>query len=273
MTIAVTGSTGLIGTQIISLLSPYFNFIPFTSQNLDITNSKQVTDVVSKTDFEVFVHLAGYTNVDQAETERELAFEINVTGTKNLYEAVLKKNKKFIYFSTDFVFDGINPPYNEKSTPHPLGYYAQTKYEGEKVITDNNAAIIRISYPYAPSNSSKPDFVHRIKSLLEQGKELTMIHNGAMTPTYIDDIAFGLKDVIENDKRGVIHLVGAQSHSPYEVGQMIAEKYGFQGQIKPISYAEYSKNKAPRPQYAIIETIQNNFYPMKSFGEGLKKLA
>ena len=145
--IALTGADGLVGSRIVELLNRDFEFIPLPQAKMDITNSTQVNDILNNIDFDIFLHLAAYTNVAGAETNKELCFKVNVEGTKNVFNAVLFKGKKFIYISTDFVFDGKNPPYFEDSTTNPQGVYADSKYQGELVVK-NKAMIVRISYPY-----------------------------------------------------------------------------------------------------------------------------
>lgn len=268
--IAITGSNGLVGSRIVELLTNKFEFIPLPSKTFDITNSENVSNVLSNLNYDIFLHLAAYTNVDSAEKEKELAYKISVEGTKNVFNATSQKNKKFIYVSTDFVFDGNNPPYYEDSLPNPISYYSQTKYEGEKIVKDN-AMIVRISYPYRSSSQTKPDFMRIIKNLLEQKKTLTMITDSLMTPTFIDDIAYALEHLLNNFSPEIFHLTGEKSMSPYDAGMLIAKTFHLdQSLIQPITYEKYFENKAKRPRYLDTKSKKNNFYKMKSFEDGLK---
>lgn len=270
--IAVTGTTGLIGSRILEILHDKFNFIPITIEQTDITNKKQVDEIIASIDFDFFLHLASYTNVDGAEINKKLAWKINVDGTYNVYSAVQRKKKKFIYISTDFVFDGKNPPFIESSIPNPLSYYAKTKYEGEKIVKDQSM-IVRLSYPYRKEYPLKLDFVRSIKSMLAQNKSLSMVQNATITPTFIDDIAYGLMYLINNYSPEVFHLVGSDSLSPYQAAQLIASNFHLDEKlIKSIDFLEYSINKAKRPQFSTIISKKNNFCPMKSFKEGLALL-
>ena len=270
--IAVTGPNGLLGTSIIDLLQTSFTFIPLSHKDIDVTNKENVDRVLHKLDYDILLHLAAYTNVDKAEEEKEKAHLINVVGTKNIFDTVQQQNKKMIYISTDFVFDGENPPYDELSSPNPLGHYAKTKYEGEQIV-ENNAMIVRISYPYGASYSTKPDFVSRLSKLLEEGKELHMITDATITPTHIDDIAFALKHLMNNYSAEVFHVVGTETLSPFTAGKLIAEAFEHNTNlITPITFEEYEMNKAPRPQHSEIVSIKNNFYHMKKFSEAIKTL-
>ncbi len=270
--IAITGSTGLIGSRIIELLKNEFRFIEILQSDIDITNRDQTAAFIKKIEFDLLLHLAGYTDVDGAENKREITQKINVDGTKNVFDAVFKKNKQLIYISTDFVFDGQKPPYFEDSVPHPLSFYAQTKYEGEKIV-GQKAMIVRLSYPYRKSFTPKRDFVRNIKLALEKQKPIQMVTDSLITPTFIDDIAFGLKHLINNYSPEIYHLVGGTNLSPYEAGRLIAKTFNLDDSlIRPTTYREYYENKAPRPQLSDIRSKKNHFLPMNGFQEGLKKL-
>ncbi|MBW7960303.1 NAD(P)-dependent oxidoreductase [Patescibacteria group bacterium] len=270
--IAITGSNGLVGSRIIELLKKDFTFIPFTQKDFDITDPSQTKKLIDKTDFDLMIHLAAYTNVAGAETNREACYKINVDGTRNIFNAVQDKEKKFIFISTDFVFDGKQPPYDEDSSPNPPGIYADSKYQAEKVVK-NKAMIVRIAYPYRAFFEPKRDFFRTFKAYLEQNKPLSMISDSLMTPTFIDDIAYGLKYLIKNFTTDTIHLVGGQAISPYQAAVLIAEKFKLdKSLITKTTYGEYIKQKPGLPQFADIRSKKNNFQKMRSLKEGLETI-
>lgn len=271
--VALTGSTGLIGSRIIELLKDKFEFIQILQTEVDITNKNSIQNKINSIDFDIFLHLAAYTNVDSAEEQKELAHLINVIGTQNVFDAVVAKNKKFVYISTDFVFDGAHPPYFEDSTPNPLSYYAQTKLEGEKIVK-NKAMIVRLSYPYRSHYELKKDFVMSLRTALEQKKTLTMVTDSIITPTFVDDIAYSFGYLFENFSNDIFHIVGLDSLSPFDAGLKIAKIFNLnQTFIRPTTYNGYYQNKAKRPQYSEIKSKKNTFYKMRSFEEGLTEVA
>lgn len=271
--IAATGLGGLVGSRIQELLHDDFEFIHLNHDTFDITDKNSVEQTLGSLDYDLFLHLAAYTNVDKAELdEKAIAFSLNVTGTKNVFDITKQKNKHFIYVSTGFVFDGNNPPYDEDSQPSPISYYGETKYEGEKII-GKKGMIVRIEYPYRKHFLKKNDFVRTIVQLLQKGQPIKGIQDSLITPTYIDDIAGGLKYLINNYTQEIFHLVGSNSLSPYAAAIQIADQFGLDKQlISPITYNEYFAGKAKRPRLAQIESKKNNFYPMKSFEEGLQSI-
>lgn len=161
---------------------------------------------------------------------------------------------------------------NETSKPNPLGYYAETKFHGEKVLQET-AMIVRISFPYGNIKSAKPDFIMRVKQLLEEGKLLNMISDSSITPTYIDDIAFALKHLMNHYSPEIFHIVGSKSYSPFETGKLIAKTFGLdESLISETSYTEYGKGKAPRPQFSEIISTKNTFQQLKNLEEGLQEV-
>lgn len=270
--IGLSGSTGLIGTRIIELLQNDFAFVPLLQTEVDITDKNSTVNAISLMDFDIFLHMAAYTNVDGAEKNKELAYKINVDGTKHVFNAVSAKGKRLIYISTDFVFDGTSPPYYEDSKTNPNGYYAETKYHGEQIVKDK-AMIVRLSYPYRAEYDLKKDFVKSIVTSLQDKKELLMVTDSSITPTFIDDIAYGFKYLFANFSPGVFHLVGEDSLSPFDAGKLVAKTFRLdESFIKPTTFSEYFKNKAKRPQHSEIKSKNNTFYKMKTFERGLAEV-
>lgn len=268
--VVITGSSGLVGTRVVELLEKHIDFIPLSQQQVDITKVNDVRAFLSSQTYDSLLHLAAYTNVDGAEEEKDRAYEINTEGTRNLLEE--NGIKPFIYISTGFVFSGNNPPYYEDAEPHPISIYGKTKYEGEKIVS-GRGMIVRIEYPYRTPWNGKMDFVSRIRELIESGQVVYGITDSTITPTFIDDITQGLLHLINAYSPEIYHLVGKDSLSPFEAAVQIAEAYKLPTKlINPITYDVYFKQKAQRPRYATIKSSKNNFYPMKSFREGLRAL-
>lgn len=269
MKIATTGMSGLVGSRVRDLLNNEFEFIGIPHNEVDITNVNAVKTYMRTIDADMLLHLAAFTNVDACEVDKETAWNVNVEGTRNLFEASRERNIKFIYMSTGFVFDGETPPFFEDSKPNPLSYYGRTKYEGEKIV-DGNGMIIRIDYPYGSSVDHKKDVVTSILDGLREKKPLKGITDQIFTPTYIDDIAEGLRHLLNHFSPQTIHLVGADSLSGYDVIKTIGEVFDVDtGWIGETTYSEYYENKAQRPRNNTIKSHVNTFYPMKTFKEGL----
>lgn len=267
--IAVSGLDGLIGSRLEELLKKYFHFIPLSINKMDIANRQQVFSTLKNINFDLFLHLAAYTNVDNAEKDKNLAWQINVDGTKNVFEAVCNKGKKFIYISTDFVFDGENSPFFEDSIPSPVSYYGLTKYQGEKIVKDK-AMIVRLSYPYRTFYELKKDIVRSIIDILKQKKPIKGIIDQILTFTFIDDIAGALKYLFQNHSNEIFHIVGGDSLSAYEAILIICDIFDLDKRlVEKTTFDEFYQGKAKRPKKGTIKSKKNNFYKMKKFREGL----
>jgi dTDP-4-dehydrorhamnose reductase len=270
--VAATGLDGLVGTRVKSILSKSCNFVSLPENELDITNREQTLTAINNIEFDVFLHLAAFTNVDAAESNQEVAWKVNVDGTQNVYDAVTAKGKKIIYVSTGFVFDGENPPYYEDSPVNPLSYYGKTKLEGEKII-GNTGVTIRIDYPYGSHVEYKKDLVESLIDILKEKKPLQGISDQIMTPTYIDDIAHSLNYLIHNFKPNIYHIVGADSLSGIEIIHTIGKVFDLDtSYVTETTYDEFYKGKASRPKNSVMKSKNNNFYQARTFQQSLENL-
>lgn len=282
MKILVTGLNGLVGTRIAELLGNSYEFENVSrSTGIDITNAEEIKRKIAESDAQIVLHLAAKTDVDGCEKDKELgeegeAWKINVTGTKNVAEAASAANKKIIYISTDFVFDGDikdDEFYTEEDAPNPLNWYAKTKYEGEKVVSSLNSPwlILRIAYPYRAS-FEKGDFFRAIKGRLENGQSVAAITDHYFAPTFIDDIANCLDALIQKDATGIYHSVGEQILSPFDAASEIAKTFNLpKDLISQTTRAEFFKDRAVRPFRLALKNdkIKNLGIQMKGFSEGI----
>lgn len=299
MKVIATGSTGLVGSRAAQLLKDKYEFEDFSSSNgLDITKKEIVLDYFKSSDASIVIHLAGKTDVDACEIDKEadlktldlpviqqkLEFEnkktawaLNVYGTENIVEVCAATDKRLIYVSTDFVFDGEkDEKYAEEDSANPINWYGKTKYEGEKIINGSNisATILRIAYPYRASFQKK-DLVRVLIEKLKNKENLRMVTDQIITPTFIDDLASVFDYFIQNNQPGVYHSCGSESLSPFDVALRICDVFGFNRElVGEISASEYYKEKARRPSNLALKNdkIKRLGIYMKTFEEGLSKL-
>lgn len=273
----------MVGTRITTILAD----AGYTFENLsletgvDITDRAAVDTYVRDTDASWIFHFAAVTDVDGAQNEAQkgresVAWKVNVEATRYLVDACAEHHKSMVYISTDFVFDGTKDMYTEEDTPNPVGWYGKTKYEGEKlVMTLPQWIVARIAFPYGPAPQPKPDFVHKIRDRLAAGQSVQSPSDQTITPTYIDDIAHALDQLITQDESGIFHIVGDTPLTPHDAAVTIAETFGYEsGVISRTTFDAYYKGKAPRPFHGALSNakIKSRGIPMSSFADGLKKL-
>ena len=153
--ILITGGDGQLSKQLFLELSNNFEVISLSKKDLNITDKKNVKNVLSKYNPEIVINSAAYTNVDGCETNSKLAYDVNANAINNFRDFF---NGFFIQISTDYVFDGENGPYNESSKTNPLGIYGKSKFQGEEIVRDNfkNHLIVRTNVLFG--GKSKANF-------------------------------------------------------------------------------------------------------------------
>lgn len=281
------GISGLVGSRIAEVLKDKYIFQNLSlDTGVDITK-KETLDVIRRdTEHPIVLHLAAKADVDGCERDKEMgeagqAYQFNVLGTQNVVDACRESNKKIIYISTDFVFDGkksIGESYMEDDVPNPVNWYAETKYRGEEVVKKSDIPFIiaRLAYPYRKDDfAMKKDFVHAILGRLQQGQPVNAVTDHVMTPTYLDDIAYGLDALIASEAEGIYHVVGSQSLSPYDAALVIANKFGYdKSLVAKTTREEFFKDRAPRPFNLRLnnDKITKLGVKMRSFEEGLDEL-
>ena len=285
MKILGTGLTGLVGSRVVELLGDKYQFENISrSVGIDVENKDAVLSKIKTSDAQIVLHLAAKTDVDGCEKDKVLgqsgeAWKINVEGTRNIADACSQTNKKLIYISTDFVFDGENPPvdgYAEEDTPNPINWYAQTKYEGEKIVQELKTPwiIARIAYPYRAS-FVKLDFFRAILQRLQKGETVLGVSDNIFNPTFIDDVALALDVLTNNNSQGIFHVVGDQSLTPHEAALLIAKTFSLdQNLISKTTGAEFFKDRAKRSFQLRLKNdkIEKLGVRMKTFEEGLREI-
>lgn len=278
----------MVGSRVTELLSEKYNFIDLSlDTGVNILDQSQVENAfLNNPQASAVIHMAAFTDTNAAWNDRGnkdgLCYKLNVSGTENIVNMCRKYNKFLVYISTDFVFDGTKTePYAEDDQPNPIEWYGQTKHEGEKLVLSSgiHSAVVRIAFPYRAGFPQKFDIVRKIIAKLENGDEVKMFTDQITTPTYVDDIAFGLDKIIENNLSGIYHLVGSSSQSPFDMAKSIARILGLrQDLIQPSSLDELRRNQAPdsRPWQTSLrlsnQKITDLGIRMSTLEEGLEKM-
>lgn len=247
MKILVTGVKGQLGYDVVREGEIRgLEVIGTDVASMDITDAEQVRKVIESCRPDAVVHCAAYTAVDAAEEYSEICRKVNVDGTKNIAEVCSIFNIPMMYFSTDYIFDGQGDNFwEEDDSKAPLNVYGQTKYEGELVVQElmDKYFILRISWVFGVNGNNF------IKTMLRLGKErgaVNVVADQIGTPTYTQDLAKLVIDMIQTEKYGVYHVTNDGLCSWYEFACEIFKQAGMDVKVTPVTTDEYPA-KAKRP--------------------------
>lgn len=274
MKILVTGYTGQLGYDVVQEgLRHGLEIAGVGSNNLDITNQKDVFLYVNKFKPDAIVHCAAYTAVDQAEDDRNQCYDVNVNGTRYLVTAAHNIKAKFLYVSTDYVFNGEgNEPFKESDTPNPIGYYGRTKFEGEEIVKSMLAEwfIVRISWVFGINGNN---FVKTMLRLAETRNEINVVGDQIGSPTYTVDLAKLLINMVQSEKYGIYHASNEGYCSWYQFAQKIFRFTNRDIKINLISTEDYP-TKAVRPKNSRMskqKLIENGFNLLPTWQDALNR--
>lgn len=247
MKFLVTGVNGQLGYDVKRelLKRGYMDICSPTRDELDITNESDVSRVVLEYQPDVIVHCAAYTAVDKAEEEKELCYDVNVNGTSYLVKNASLVGAKFIYISTDYVFDGTKDGiYEVDDISNPINYYGETKWLGEQVVREYpNHIITRISWVFGINGKN---FIRTMLRLAETKKELGVVSDQVGSPTYTEDLAKLLVDMALSDKTGTYHATNEGYCSWNEFAKYIFEVNDIEMVVNEVLTKDY-KTVAKRP--------------------------
>lgn len=271
MKVLVTGASGLLGKELVKeLLFRGYTVVAIYNRNLinvesvklvkvklDIVNRSMLEQLVLKTQPDIIVHAAAYTDVDGCELHKELAWNVNVEATRSIVRAArsIKTRPYLIYISTDYVFDGEKGMYKEEDVPNPVNYYGLTKLVGEEIVktSDLEYTIVRTSAIYGVGGSKK-SFAEFVAEELSKGKKVYALQDQYVSPTLNTLLAQALVEVIELKPHGILHIAGERM-SRYEFALKIAEVLGLpKNLIEKTNMENMSKWIARRPRDSSLNT-------------------
>lgn len=290
MIIVVTGSNGQVGWELCrQARNRGFTVHGCDHSRLDITQMASVANILKTHRPDIIINAAAYTKVDQAETEREQAFEVNHQGAVCLAEGCAQANIPLIHISTDYVFDGTaDTPYRETDPLSPLGVYGQSKAAGEEEIRKRLArhVIVRTSWVYGTHGRNF------VKTMLRLGKEqevIGVVNDQFGCPTASADIADAILSMAKQLQHeaspawGTYHYCGQGITTWFDFAReifKIATLLGYTGtpKINAISTSEYP-TAVRRPAFSalncdrLVQTFKIHLNPwQQSIAQTLKAI-
>jgi dTDP-4-dehydrorhamnose reductase len=225
--------------------------IALAREDLDVTDPSAVEAALSEHRPEAVLNCAAYTDVDGAEEHEQVAMLVNDQGAALLASATADLGAKFLYPSSDYVFDGsASEPYVESDMPAPLSAYGRSKLGGETSVAVANPRhfIVRSSWLFGLGG---PNFVETMLRLGDEQPEVLVVSDQVGCPTYTPHLAEALATVVEGEEYGIHHIAGAGVCSWYEFAQEIFDQAGVDCRVMA-GTTEMLHRKAARPAYSVL---------------------
>ena len=263
MNILVTGANGQLGNEMRIVSKGSSDRYIFTDvEELDITSRDTVMKFVKDNDIKVVINCAGYTNVEKAEDEENIAELINAQAVGYIAQACKDNDATLIHISTDYVFGGNegNTPHKENEAVNPTGAYGRTKLHGEQAIEKSGCKylIIRTSWLYSEFGNN---FVKTMRKLTSERDRLNVVFDQVGTPTYALDLAETIMKIIEEIKtpnsklqtpNSIYNYSNEGVTSWYDFAKEICELSGNVCDIQPCHSDEFP-SKVKRPSYSVLD--------------------
>ena len=262
MKVLITGGSGLLGGKVAEMaqargdevFSGYAHNAPGFGRavKFDLLDGTAISETIMRIKPEIIIHSAALTDVDRCERERELAYKINVEGTRMVSEASKRVGSFLIYISTDYVFDGSRGMYREDDSPHPLSYYGRTKLQGEE-FCDGCIARSCVIYGSSPA-SGKVNFALWIINSLKANQPIHVVTDQFITPTLNSNLAAMVLEAGERHLYGTYHLAGASRISRYDFARTVARMLDLDLSLISPCRMEDMNWEAKRPRDSSLDT-------------------
>lgn len=282
--ILITGANSRLGTRIEELALAQkvtvlcTDLIPRNprTQFADITKENEIAKLLKKEKPDCVIHTAALTDVDLCEREKELAWQVNVTGSENVAGACLAVGAKLINISTDYVFDGKSGPYSESDSPHPINVYGKTKLEAEKKVHAlcKNSLTIRTCVPYDWNSKADPNFLMWLVQKLESKSKVKIVTDQFNTPTFAPHLAEIILQFCQTDHQGIVNVSGNEYLNRYEFALKVCKIFDCDIHLIQQCTTDEIKQIASRPRQAGLKVekvenlLQSHMLPIE---EGLKR--
>lgn len=282
MKVLIIGGSSLLG-KYLTLTNPgmdiettwFSNYVLNQVQyHLDVSVYSQVAYVFSRAHPDIVILCSAIGSVDYAETHFQETQIVNLIGTRNVVKACRDFKAKLVYISTNAVFDGKNPPYNESAPRYPINAYGVLKKDAEDAVTESGLKwmIIRPFLLYGwPFPQGRQNWMTTIFNKILKNEEVQLVDDVYWQPTSAEDCAEAIWKLIRMEKWGeVFHVASDDRMTLYEFGQIITHNNPL---IKPVSNSKFS-TIAPRPQdttFDLSKIHDLNIY-LKSVRENMKGL-
>ncbi len=270
MRILLTGAGGQLGQALQAALTNY-DLVALDRQRLDITQLETVRAAVQTLRPDLVLNAAAFNNVDEAESDPDVAYRGNALGPRNLAVVTAACRIPLLHVSTDYVFDGTSRrPYHEFDCPHPRSVYGASKLAGEEVVRALNPYhyVVRTAWLY---HTTGRNFPKTICSLADQS-EVRVVSDQYGSPTYAPHLAAAIARLMPTGAYGTYHFAGQGGTSWFELTRRLYRLLGIQTPVRPVATAEFPR-PAERPRYSVLTTLQDPQILLPPWEDGLAEFA
>ena len=285
--ILITGAGGLLGANLVAdycasglrVSAVARTALPRVrgcdAQSCDLSNAFEARALVERLRPSAIVHCAAMTNVDLCESERALAWQVNAEMPATLAALAAEYGARFVYISTDSVFDGKQRNYREDDPTGPMNAYAASKLDGEKAVVGifPEAAVVRTNV-YGWNMQAKSSLAEWVLGQLERGSTITGFEDVIFCPMLVNDLGDVILKVLDQQLSGTYHVTGSEAVSKFEFARRVASVFGYPSWGILASSIDQSALRAPRPKNTSLNTERIGralTQRMPTVDEGLKR--
>ena len=259
MKIAIIGSTGQLGTDLMKALRNEHEAIGLTHQDIEVTDYKSCL-LLKKHHPDIIINTAAFHKTDQCEEEPIKTFSVNAIGARNIAAISKEIEATTVFISTDYVFDGLkNEPYTEEDTPNPINTYGISKLAGEHYTKQNpKHYIIRLAslFGVAGASGKGGNFVETMITKAKKNEPIAVVDDMWMSPTYTKDAAATIKKIVQSKLPfGTYHVTNQGYCTWFQFAKEIFKLLGLNPALTPIK-TEQLKMKSKRPKFSALESIK-----------------
>lgn len=259
MKVWILGAHGMLGSALRRLCKDRMIETVETGHEIDIAHLEKLKKFSHSTSAEGITHLincAAYTDVDSAEKEKDLAYSVNALGPENIGTVANQMGAKVLHLSTDYVFGkGGDRPFLETDPCHPVGVYAETKWQGEQNLLDvcPTGCILRTSWVFGSGGKS---FISSLLNKMQMCETLQVVSDQKGSPTYVRDLAEAVLSLLCHS--GIFHFANAGDASRYEIALAVFKHAQTLKDLKCKTISPVLSSAFPtpavRPSYSVLNT-------------------
>ncbi len=237
--VLIVGAKGMLGQAWAKVFFDQKSIL-WDMEELDITNKKEVEDKLEELKPTLIINAAAYTDVDGAQTNKDLALAVNGEAVGHLAQVASKLSAVIVHYSTDYVFEGEKTQgYQEDEQPNPLGIYGQSKLLGEKLLRQKAKKYYLIRSSWLFGKNGEKNFVRKILTKAVQESRLKVVNDHFGKPTYAKDLAQKTREIIESQKPyGIYHVTNETPEGGitwYDLAKKAIEQVGLSHRINHLT--------------------------------------